>query len=280
MDVENWVKETTGDFHYTKVLDGLVSPRLFTQLRQIMKRLKEKNIISPVSGKDGWWRLIDNSLEEVAWWESETPQETAIELPLNINNYCLIPRPSVIICAGKYNAGKSAFCINTVKLNIPKWGGNLDYYVSEGAELVKDKFRKLGLPMEAPCFRTFRRTENFADVINPDNLSIIDYLRVDMTQTYAVSEKIFEIFNKLKTGIALIAMQKPGGERKLAFGGGATAFEPSLYVGMETTGMSSGWLGFEKIKIPRQYGGVDPYSIKINYKIKNGAEFYDIREEM
>ena len=279
--IEQWILEqSTGVFNYTKIMDGQIPPKLYPQLRSIMKRLREKGIVYSVPSRgDGWFRPADNSLEELQWWESEAIKEDNLLLPLNLNNYCIIPRPSLVIVAGKYNAGKSAFCLNTVALNEPKWGGYLDFYVSEGAEMIKPKFAQLGI-IEAPAFRTYRRTENFADIINPDNLSVIDYLRVNMEQSYAVSEKLFEIFNKLKTGIAVVAMQKPPGERKLAFGGAGTAFEPSLYVGMESNGSNTGWIGFEKIKIPRRYDGVDPYKVKIEYRIKEGVEFYDIHEKI
>ena len=279
--IESWITEqATGTFHYTKVLDGQIPPKLYNKLRAIMHKCKLKGIAYPVPSKgDGWWRPADNSLDELQWWDSEEIEKDNLLLPLTINNYCIIPRPSLVVISGKYNAGKSAFCLNTVALNVPKWGGYLDLYVSEGAELIKPKLAKLGIT-EAPAFRTYRRTENFADVINPDNLSVIDYLRVNMEQSYAVTEKLFEIFNKLKTGIAVVAMQKPPGERKLAFGGAGTAFEPSLYVGMESNGSNTGWIGFEKIKIPRQYGGVDPYKVKIEYRIDSGATFYDIHEKI
>ncbi len=275
-DIEAWITEqATGSFHYTKVLDGQIDPKVYNSLRAIMHRCKDKGIAYPVYGRDGWWRPADNSMEELQWWDSEPIAEDNLLLPLDLHNYCIIPRPSLVIIAGKYNAGKSAFALNTVALNVPKWGGYLDFYVSEGAEMIKPKFAKLGIT-DAPTFRTYRRTQNFADVINPDNLSIIDYLRVDMSQAFAVSDKLFEIFNKLKTGIAVVAMQKPPGDRKLAFGGAATAFEPTLYVGMESNGNNMGWLGFEKIKIQKGYGGVDPYNLKIYYRIKDGVEFYDI----
>lgn len=279
--IETWITEqATGIFHYTKVLDGRVPKELYNQLRAIMHKCKRKGIAAPVPSKgDGWWRPADNSLEELQWWDSEAIAGDNLILPLDLHNYCVIPRPSLVIVAGKYNAGKSCFALNTVALNIPKWGGYLDFYVSEGAEMIKPKFARLGIT-EAPTFRTYRRTENFADVIEPDNLSVIDYLRVDMTQTYAVSDKLFEIFNKLNTGIAVVAMQKPPGERKLAFGGASTAFEPSLYVAMESNGSNMGWVGFEKIKIVKGYGGVDPYNLKINYRIRGGVEFYDIHNQI
>jgi hypothetical protein len=280
-DIEKWILESaTGVFHYTKVMDGQIDKSLYPQLRNVMQRLKTKGVCVPVPSKgDGWWRASDNELEELQWWESEDIKDNNIILPLEINKYCIIPRPSLIIVAGKYNAGKSTFCMNTVMLNQEKWGGELDFYVSEGAEMLKSKFARLGLK-DAPSFRTYRRTENFADVINPDGLSVIDYLRVDMEQSYAVSGKLFEIFKKLRTGIAVVAMQKPPGERKLAFGGASTAFEPSLYIGMDSNGNNTGWIGFEKVKIPRLYGGVDPHSMKIEYRIRNGVEFYDVKEKI
>ncbi len=282
-EIEQWITEqVTGVFHYTKVLDGQIHPDLYGQLRTIMKRLKDKGVIYPVSSKgDGWWRPADNSLDELQWWDSNEIQEDNLLLPLGINNYCIIPRPALVIIAGKYNAGKSAFCLNTVVLNRdhPEWLGKLDFYVSEGAEMIKPKFAKLGIT-SAPSFRTYHRTENFADIIQPDNLSVIDYLRVNMEQSYAVTEKLFEIFNKLKTGIAVVAMQKPPGNRKLAFGGASTAFEPALYLGMDSNGSNTGWIGFEKIKLPRMYGGDDPYQIKIEYRIKSGVEFYDIHRKI
>ena len=271
--IESWItEEAIGTFHYTKVLDGQIPPKLYNKLRAIMHKLKTKGVVCPVTSRgDGWWRAADNSLDELQWWESEAIKEDNLLLPLTINNYCIIPRPSLVIISGKYNAGKSAFCLNTVMLNTPKWGGYLDFYVSEGAELIKPKFAKLGIT-EAPSFRTYRRTENFADIINPDNLSVIDYLRVNMEQSYAVTEKLFEIFNKLKTGIAVVAMQKPPGERKVAFGGASTAFEPTLYVGMDKD-----YLGFEKIKVPK-LTDIDPYALKIQFKIANGVNFYDVHE--
>ena len=276
--IESWIiNEATGEFHYTKVMDGIIPKNLYPQLRVIMMRCKEKGIAYPVSKKDGWWRPADNTLEEIQWWEFEDKNGDVLFLPLGLNKYCIVRKPALIILAGKYNAGKSALCLNIVKENIELWGGYLDFYVSEGAETIKEKFELLGIK-EAPAFRTYRRTENFADVIKPNNLSIIDYLRVDMQHPYEIGNALFEIFNKLENGIAVVAMQKPAGERKVAFGGASTAFEPTLYLGMETTGMNTGWIGFEKIKIPRLYGGVDPYSLKIKYNIKHGVEFYDIQE--
>ncbi len=272
-EIEAWIGTVTGKFHYTKVMDGTLKPELYPQLRVVMGRIHKKGIIAPVDGKDGWWRPVDANLEEICWWDGDGNIGDNLLLPLGLNKYCYIPKPSLLIIAGKYNAGKTAFCINVVNQNLELWENKLDFYVSEGAEMMKAKFSALNsfIPTPPP-FKMYRRTENFADVINPNNLSVIDYLRVDMTQSYAVAQKLFEIFNKLETGIAVVAMQKPPGDRKLAFGGAGTAFEPTLYIGMDKD-----VLGFEKIKVPK-ITDIDPYNLKIEFTIRKGVNFTDIHE--
>ncbi len=272
--IEEWItNKATGVFHYTKVMDGQIPPNLWTQLRVVMFRLKDKGVAFPVDGRDGWWRKADREVQEVCWWETDGEVSDNLILPLGLNKYCYIPTPSLIIVAGKYNSGKTAFCINLVNLNLEKWANKINFFVSEGAEMMGIKFKNLNscIP-KPPPFKMFRRTENFADVVEPDALNVIDYLRVDMTQTYAVGQKLFEIFNKLKNGIAVVAMQKPPGDRKLAYGGAGTAFEPTLYIAMDKD-----WLGFEKIKVPKIVD-IDPYALKIQFHIDKGVNFLDVHE--
>ena len=272
--IEDWItNKATGKFHYIKVMDGQIEPKLYPQLRELLHRCKKKGIAVPVDGRDGWWRPADRNLEEICWWDGDGEIGDNLILPLGLNKYCYIPLPSLIIVAGKYNAGKTAFCINLVNLNIEKWENKLDFYVSEGAEMMNAKFRALNTHIpKPPPFKMYRRTENFADVVEPDNLSVIDYLRVDMSKTYEIGNALFAIFNKLNRGIAVVAMQKPPGERKIAFGGASTAFEPTLYIGMDKD-----VLGFEKIKVPKIID-YDPYAVKIQFKIKNGVNFHDTHE--
>ena len=276
-EIEDWiVNKSDGFFHYTKVKDGTIARTEYPALREIMHRCKKKGIIAPIDGKgDGWWRLVDKSLEELCWWDGDGEIGDSIILPLELNKYCYIPQPSLIIIAGKYNAGKTAFCINIVNDNLTLWEDKIDFYVSEGAEMMRAKFQTLNPMMpKPPRFKMYRRTENFADVIDPDHLSVIDYLRVDMSKTYEIGNQLFAIFNKLNRGIAVVAMQKPPGDRKIAFGGASTAFEPTLYVGMDKD-----VLGFEKIKVPKIVD-YDPYAIKIKFKIARGVTFWDRHEEI
>lgn len=276
--LESWVQtKATGVFYYKDVMDGLIAkdPKMWTQVRVMLFRCKDKGVAFPVNGRDGYWRPADTSLDEVYWWDLNGNIGENLLLPMGLHQYCYIPLPSLILIAGLYNAGKTAFCINTVNQNLEKWANNIFFFVSEGAEMMSSKFKTLNsyIP-KPPPFKMYRRTENFADVIQPDGLNVIDYLRVDMDRPYAIGSALFQIFNKLKNGIAIVAMQKPPGERKIAFGGASTAFEPTLYIGMD-----KGYLGFEKIKIPRKLD-IDPYSLKITFKISKGVNFYEVHEEI
>jgi len=274
--IEEWVTTmATGNFHYTKVMDGQILPTLYPQVRVIMHRLKDKGLVCPVNGRDGWWRPVNKNLEEVCWWDFDGEMGDNLLLPMGLNKYCHIPLPSLIIVAGKYNAGKTALCINIVNQNLEKWADRIDFYVSEGAEMMNSKFTALNsfIP-KPPSFKMYRRTENFSDVIDPDHLSVIDYLRVNMEKTYEIGNELFRIFNKLNNGIAVVAMQKPPGDRKLAFGGASTAFEPTLYIGMDKN-----TLGFEKIKVPKLLN-IDPYAVEVTFLLKNGVNFTEVHEEV
>lgn len=271
-EIEDWVQnKSDGIFHYTKIKDGMIDRKMFGTLRTIMHRMRDKGLAYPVTGKDGWWRAADKSLEEEQWWNRNGDEaEDCITLPLGINKYAHLTVPSLVLVAGLYNQGKTAFCLNVVKLNIDKWKDNTFLFASEGLEQLSWKFRKL-LPFidKPPPFKVYRRFDNFADVIVPNGLNIVDYLRTDMDKPYTVTNKLVEINKALgPEGVAVVAMQKPPG-RKIAFGGTSTGAEPTLYLSID-----KGYLEFEKIKAPKPMD-IDPYHTKIHFKIAQGVNFIE-----
>lgn len=275
-EIEDWVlKETTGPFHYTKIKDGLIKRELHPTLRTIMHRMKDKGLAYPVGGKDGWWRKAEVGIDEVCWWDGdEDADNDSVYLPLGLNKYGYMSRPALMVVAGVYNQGKTAFCMNVVKLNVEKWKDNMAFFVTEGMEQLKWKFEQLLPGLEKPPpFKVYRRFDNFADVLLPDGLNIIDYLRTDMDKPFTVTNKLIEINKKLKTGVAIVAMQKPPG-RKIAFGGGSTAWEPTLYVSLDKSANGGQVLEFEKIKAQKVIAG-DPYITKIHFTIRSGVHFVE-----
>ena len=267
-DVSRWITEvSTGEFHYTKVLDGQVSPDLHPHLRVIMNRLVKNEVVRPASKKDGFYVMVDRTLEEVQWWHSNGDRaKDLLTLPLGLHDYGYIDEGGIILVAGLYNQGKTAFCLQTVNLNIEKWP-NTYLFDSEGINQLSWKFRQMtpAVPIPPP-FVVYKRHDNFADVIVKDGLNVIDYLRTDMEQSYAIGNQISAIQRKLTTGIAVIAMQKPP-NRKIAFGGGSTAWEPSMYLSIDR-----GYIEFEKIKAPKHMN-FDPYKMRQYFTIHKGVNF-------
>jgi len=274
--VDKWIQLTaTGQFHYKQILEGLVSPKLHPTLRVYVRRAVDKGIAVNVNGKDGWYRPVEKESEEIRWWEG-IAEGSALKLPLDLHEYANIYRPALIVVAGQWNQGKTAFILNTLKLNLTTFKDNIHLFVSEAPEMLKNRFIQLGIiGEEEPEWKTWKRTRNFQDAIVSDALNLVDYLRVDMEKPYAVSGELLKIYEALgKKGIAVVAMQKPSGNRGMAFGGESTAFEPALYIAI-----GKGKMWFEKIKSPTLKGDFDPYNITFSFRISRGVNFYDVSWE-
>ena len=269
-EVYDWIKyKATGKFHYKEVLEGRVSPELYDQLRAICSDAIGEGIAAKVNGRHGWFRPVDDALEEIIL-ENGDPKAVDLRLPMEMHNYGYIFTPALIVVAGEWNKGKTAYLLQCVNLNMDVWKENLVYFVSEGAELMKLRFKNMWGFIPKPLqFKMYRRTSNFADVIRPDSLNIVDYLRVDMEKPWVVANDLKAIYDKLKTGIAIVAMQKPTG-RDIAFGGEGTAWEPLLYIAI-----GNGYAKFVKIKVPK-LDEVDPYKVTLTFKIRKGVKFEDV----
>jgi len=271
-DVLDWIKfKATGDFYYKNVLDGQVDTADFAKLREYCLRAVKKDIAARVDGRDAWFRPIDKTLEEIIWDDGDAVKSAPLRLPMGLHSYCYIFEPALILVSGLWNQGKTAFQINVVNQNIESYQNNIFFFVSEAAELLKMRFGNLSTPIPNPRpFKIYRRMGNFADVIVPDGLNVIDYLRTDMEKPSVVANELNTIYNKLNKGIAVVAMQKPPG-RGMAYGGDPTAWEPTLYISID-----KGYLKFEKIKVPNIIDGLDPYKIKFQFKIRKGVNFTDV----
>jgi hypothetical protein len=243
--VLQWVTLTSGAFNTRQICDELViiTPEGKNNLRVILHRLVESGVIARTA-VDGTYRRIDNERKAIDWENADITANIPIQLPFNLHTICKVYPKSIIIVAGSKNEGKTAFLMQCIKLNInPDLGFNIDFYNSEtGPEQLKARFEQLGIPRPAP-FATWEQYDNFADVIEPEHLSIIDYMDMN-SELYLIGDEIDKIFRKLTTGCAIIGLQKPPAavtyvrgvkkviERDLAYGGGFTAKRAVIYVSL------------------------------------------------
>ncbi len=268
---------------------GIVSPEGKTNLRQILRRLKEKGVIHS-TGRDGVWRKADHELEPIEWRTALLGNTLPLLFPFEIEKYARIIPGSIIIVTGDKNAGKTAFCNKFCALNSPMF--EIDLFNSEMAGcLLRERLDPLNIPEDAP-FHVWSRANAFADVMNSEHITVIDYLDLD-SEHYLVAVEINEIFQKVKMskyGAALIALQKPPAtvayvkgvkkviDRDLAYGAGSTAKRAFLYVTM--TGGENGRGGKLKLKYVKApvKTNVNPNNMTWTYELDdNGVEFVNIQ---
>lgn len=239
--IQEWLKLVKGSFDVRDIWNeiGIESPENRQHLRVILFRLEEKGMVVSLGG--GKYKKVDTEAKPIDWQSANPKNVVPLVFPFGIEEWAKIYPKSVVIVAGGKNQGKTGFLYNFIKMNMEDFV--IDLYNSEtGPEQMNERFTSLDIPNPAP-FNTFERYDNFADVIHPDHISIIDYLDMN-SEVYLVGTEIDAMFRKLNKGVAIIGLQKPPpavtfirGEKKLverdlAYGGGFTAKRACLYISL------------------------------------------------
>lgn len=230
-EVEEFVLSTEGNFLSTDVHKCLqVSTRQdLKNVSEILSRLKKRGLIESYGTRNGSFRLIDQTLEEIDY-TNVSPESIDLRLPLDIHKLAKIHRKNIIILAGTSNAGKTSFLMNVVEMNMHKF--DVSYFSSEmGAEELRGRMEAHKTPLKDWRWKVYERAENFSDVIRPNGLNIIDYLEV-IDDAYKMQGYIRQIFHKLENGVAFIALQKKPGLSD-GVGGFQTRDKARLYITME-----------------------------------------------
>lgn len=256
------------------------TPEGRSHLRKIMDRLVDKNIVRRL--KDGAYQRIDGECKTIDWQGADLTRTINLSFPFGIEEDAVIYPKSIIMVAGAKNVGKTAFLYNFIVLNMENH--IIDLYNSEtGPEQMKQRFSAFpDMPSPAP-FNTFERYDAFADIIDPNHISVIDYLDLN-AEVYMAGAEIDAIFRKLQTGVAVIAMQKPPPstilvrgvkkfiDRDLAYGGAFTAKRSVLYISL-----SDHRLKLVYVKTPRN-ASINPANKQWTFNIGNdGVTFQDVK---
>ncbi|KKN07845.1 hypothetical protein LCGC14_1062980 [marine sediment metagenome] len=241
--VKEWLNLVEGVFDIRELHAdvGIDSPAGKSHLRVILHRMEHDSPPLVVSLGSGKYRKIDNEKTLMDWESADPDNWLPIFLPFDLHAHCLIYPKSIIIVVSGKDGGKTAFLLECLKLNYS--GFTTDFFNSEtGKEQFKKRVTPLNFPHPAP-FNVYQRYDNFADVIEPNHLSIIDYLDFN-SEVYLVGTEIDNIFRKLTTGVAIIGIQKPPPsvtfvkgvkkviDRDLGYGGAFTIKRSVLYVSL------------------------------------------------
>jgi hypothetical protein len=189
----------------------------------------------------------------------------AVKYPFGIERYFNTYPGNVIVLAGAADAGKTAFLLNFIRVNMADF--SIYYQSSEmGAEELANRLSKFGgIALQDWNFVAEERSRDFADGIRPDCINIVDYLELT-GDFYMVAEYLKAIHEKLRTGIAIVALQKKRNV-ELGRGGDFGLEKPRLYLSMDP-----GRLTIQKAKNWAQ-PEVNPRGLMVKFKLLNGCEF-------
>lgn len=284
--IKEWIRATRGRWS-TRQLDydlNIESAEDKALRRWVVKQFCDAGELERIPNLEGVYRAVDSGVLEVDWQSADTKLLVSLQWPFELEKYVKIYPKSIVCLAGGKDAGKTGFLYELVLRNMFHPLG-MDLFNSEtGIAQMKERLYTFDIEIPTPApFRVFERMDNFADVVDPDRISVIDYLDLG-SELYMVGEEINKIFKKLDKGIAIIGLQKPPptvtfvrGKKKLiyrdlAYGSGFTAKRAILYISLD-----GGKLKLVHVKTPAN-PTVNPRNKMWSYRFDNKGRFTDIVE--
>jgi hypothetical protein len=237
--------------------------------RTAMNRLASRGVIEKVdSGKSGTYRLVTVNAPETVFL-TEPKGEFKVSLPFELHTMCKIFPQNIIVVAGSKSSGKTAFLLNTALAN--QLRHEVIYLNSEmGDEEFTERMIKLGCNKpEDIKFKCYRKASDFQDLVSGNKaIFIIDFLEIH-DKFYEIGKNIKAIHDKLKDGIAIIAIQMKGGER-LGRGGDFSKEVSRLYLSMDyQPDQKCTKVSIEEMKSPKTEAGYRGWSRSV--KIIDGS---------
>lgn len=263
-EVKEWLNEHDGEILTNDIYRDLnITDKTHkANIRKILQRQKEEKILRPDAKKAGCYHKIDRSSDIIDWKNADLT-EVAISYPLELEKLCITLKKTIVVVAGVSDAGKTAFLLHCAALNTGR-GMPIKYFSSEmGDAELRFRINQTDIPAEVWDEIDFReRVDNFADAIDPDAINIIDYIEI-FENAYMIGKHIKDIFDKLKNGIALIAIQKDK-NKELGTGSHYSMHKSRLYINIDYEQMT-----IKKLKNKR-YMETKTRDSKRSFKIERG----------
>jgi len=197
-------------------------------VKQKLRRMKKEGIIEPAGRMAGEYRKINSEVEEIDFMTAPTDKVDVV-WPFELESLVDTYSKNIVVVSGTPDSGKTAFLLGFTEMNMDDH--KIHYFSSEmAATEMRARLEKFDRPLESWNFTAVERAGQFADVIKPDDINVIDFLELN-SDFFLVGALIKNIFDKLNKGIAVIALQQaPGAE--YGRGGVGSAEKARLYVSL------------------------------------------------
>jgi hypothetical protein len=263
-EVREWILVTSSDFRVTELYNELqvVTKEQKGAVRVCLTRMVQDGFLERIK-KIGCYRVVNTTADKIDFLSIED-ETIDVRWPFEIESLVKTMPKNIIIVAGVSNSGKTAFLLNFIEKNMQDY--EIHYFSSEMGNMeLRTRLSKFDRPIDSWKFIPYERAGEFADVIKPDAINIIDFLEI-YQEHYLIGQWIKDIYDKLNKGIAIIAIQKKPGA-SVGVGGVTTLEKARLYLNMD-----SGKLKIEKGK---NWANelVNPNNMYVEFKLVQGCKF-------
>lgn len=267
-DVRDLISSYSGVFHIKEVYSdlGFAGADMKNERKHInvyIGQFVKEGLIERHGKRNGVYRVVDKAVEKMVLG-GKRYNTVDLKFPMDLHEMVTIYPGNVIVIAGSINVGKTGWLLNFIKLNMDKH--EIHYFNSESGEEEFENRLLLfkGMSLDDWKFTAWQRGSNFADLIKPDVINVIDYMEI-YDQFWKIGAMIKEVHDKLNKGIAVIALQKSKGQymgRGMEFSGE----KPRLYLAMDSGRMTI-------VKAKNWKTDVNPNGMIHDFKLVQGSEF-------
>lgn len=291
--IREWISNGVGTFSTNQLKRDLSIQESSLVVIAILNKLHNEGLIEPDYVRQGFWRIPNREKKFINILD-DTDVQLDINFPLEEETLIIPMATDVFMVAGEPDIGKTAYCINFAGKNVAKenpFTGKpfpVTYFCSEMSSTFKERLKHTGRPLTwwQQHVTFVERRRDFSDVIDQNGINIIDYLKLD-DNFFQIDAYTSAIQEKLKTGIALIAIQKnrmridnKGNiiSGQLGVGGDKGLQTPRLYVTLSRIqNRNAAFIEKGKnLKNPKVRAG----GKKCYFKLVNGCEFLPVNEWM
>jgi hypothetical protein len=229
-EAREYIANTVGEFSTNDLGQFLVITNKNEKIKlgKVLKKFTEDRFIERYGKRNGIYRRIINE-EELIDYVNASTNTVDILWPFAIEKLVQLMPKNICVVAGTPNSGKTAFMLNLVRWN--QYKHDIFYFSSEmGPTEFKARLSKFDIKLDKWRFTAIERAGDFHDVIRPDAVNIIDFLEVH-DEFFKVGLFLKQIYDKLNTGIAIVALQRNKGN-DAGLGGYRSLEKPRLYLNM------------------------------------------------
>jgi hypothetical protein len=269
-EIRRWIEAEPRKFHVSEVDKDLnfTSKCQKDNRSKVIERLLKAGIIERTGNVRGYYQLISHDCPEIDFLSQEN-SIFPLSLPFQLDEMVKIMPGNIILVAGSQNAGKSALLLNIILNNNTSYADRMHYFSSECASELRGRLELFeGMSLREWRFKAYERSHSFHQVIRPNDINLVDYLEIH-DDFFKIGSYLAEIQNKLKEGIAIVALQKnPGSDAGL--GGNRGLEKPRLYLSLDANPPDGNRIKIVKAK---HYIGENPNGKELDFKLLGGWKF-------